>query len=214
MTTQNPQDAQFKELLAKVEAALAEENAAKEAQARAFADANSATDERIKALEAQLAAQTQAAEALQKQLELQAVGQTLSEIHSFADGLVEGGKLPPALKPHVEALLSLTANLDEDVKSYALGDTGDLGEKSPFALVKDLLDALPVTAAIKPIGKSGKAAAAVDGTRGAVDMRRYSVDVDAANALHERIEQIRAEKGWAYVKAYELANAEINAQKR
>lgn len=194
----------IQDLIAKVEAALAEDVAVQE---RSYAE----SDTRLSVIEAELAAEREKREALERQLELQVVGQTMDEIHSFADGLVADGKLPPALKNQVATLLSVTANLEGDVKSYALGDAGEDADTAPYALLMDVLSALPVQGQFKRITKDS-ATAHTDG-RGKTDVRRYASDFDAATELHERVKAVQKEKGISYLQAFEQVNREaINAQ--
>lgn len=174
------------------------------AETRAFAEA---TNTELETIKAQLAAQAEKNAMLERQLELQVVSQTLTEIHSFSDNLVAAGKLPPALKDRAETLLGVVANLEGDVKSYALNDSGEDGEKSVFALVSDLLSSLPVNTLLKPINKSGKDAESVQ-SAGKGDFRRFGVDQAAADDMHERIKSVQKEKGLSYMAAFETVKRE------
>lgn len=198
------------ELIAKVEAALAEDATVKEEQTRSFAEAQSATDAKVAELAAQLEAATKRSEALERQLELQVVSQTMEDIHSFADGLVTEGKLPPVLKDKVVTLLSVQANLEGDVKAYALGDAGESAEETPFKLLMDVLGALPVQGQFKGVRKDPKA---TDAPSGRADVRRYATDTSAAEEMHARIREVQKAQGLSYIQAFEAVKKEaIEAQ--
>lgn len=177
----------------------------KDEQARAFADA------KLAKLEEELQKEREARAAIERQLEVQVVTQTLGEIKSFADGLVEGGKLPPALLDKATTLLAVAANLDGEVKSYALGDSGEHAEKSVFSLFSELLDGLPVSEALKPVTKDAKAASRPSNTK--VDVRRYANDLEASQAMHERVLEIKNQEKLSYLEAFKKASREaLDAQ--
>ena len=201
---------ELNELIAKVEAALAEDATTTEAQTRAFADAQAQIDARVSEMAQKLEEATRKAEALERQLELQVVSQTMEDIHSFADGLVTEGKLPPALKDKVVTLLSVQANLEGEVKAYALGDAGDVADETPFKLLMDVLGALPVQGQFKGVKKDAKAGEGLGEKR---DVRRYANDIDAATEMHARIRQVQQERGVSYMQAFEAVKKEaIEAQ--
>jgi hypothetical protein len=193
------------DLIKMVQEALEKEEASTETN-RSFAEATNAEMTEIKE---KLAAQEARNAALERQLELQVVSQTMTEIHSFSDALVTEGKLPPALKARAETLLAIVANLEGEVKSYALGDSGEDGELSPFALVTELLNSLPVNTLLKPIDKSGdgKALARLNAS-GKADVRRYSVDTEASTEMYGQIKALQTEKGISYMQAFEQIKRE------
>lgn len=213
MTTEAPKptlDDLIKMVEAAIEADTTKTPEVKE-ETRAFADADSTTTE-LDAIKAKLAAQEEKSALLERQLELQVVSQTLGEIHSFSDALVAAGKLPPALKGRAETLLGVVANLDGEVKSYALNDSGEDAEKSVFALVSALLSDLPVNTLLKPISKSGLDAESVQ-VNGKADVRRYGVDQEAAAEMDRRVKVVQKEKGISYMAAFEAVKREdLNAQ--
>ena len=188
----------IEDLIAQVEAAISAEEGRSEEQSRAFAG----VDERLAELQAELEAERARRETIEQELQLQVVGQTMQEIHSFADGLVGSGRVPPSLKGKVEALLSVAANLDGEVKSYALGDVAEGGEDSPYKLLCDLLSELPQVGTLRSTAKTPGAA---QGERGRPDVRRFANNTDAAEALHAEVKRIQKDESISYLQAFEKA---------
>ena len=191
----------IEDLIKQVEEAIEKQDSVAEEQTRSF----SSVDDRLSQLQAELEAEKAKREAIEQELQLQVVGQTMSEIHSFADGLVREGRLPPSLKNKAVTLLSVAANLDDTVKSYALGDVEE-AEQTPYALVSDLLNALPQVNGLRQ-----KATASNDRTQG--DVRRYSSDPTAASEMHELVKQVQKSEGLSYLQAFEKVRREsLSAQ--
>lgn len=192
----------LEDLIALVEASLESDKAKTEqtvvetTEARSFAEK---TSSELETLRTELAAQAERNTALERQLELQTVSQTMNEIHSFADALVAEGKLPPALKDRAVILLGVVANLEGNVKSYALGEAGEDADATPFALVTELLKSLPTASLLNPISKFQKDG---EGIEGKADVRRFSTNVEASDEMHRQIVGLQKAEGMSYMQAF------------
>lgn len=187
----NDEKKELQDLKTQVESAIAEENTALE-EVRAYtAD-----------LEAQLAEMRTAREedarriaSLQAVLEGQLTATTLKDINSYADSLVENMKAPPAVRDGIIKLLIAAAGVENPVKSYALDDLGEAGEKTLFALAQDLFSAWPAVEA-KPVDKSIMTQPA----QSVVSKRSYAAE--DAKGLAEEVRAYAAEHGIHYKDAF------------
>lgn len=203
-----PVEKTIEDLQQTVENAIAEEakelEALKAAQAkqdeslRSFAAQLDTLSETIKAKEGELAEKDKRIAYLEAALEAQLMQQHEGETRAFVDGLVAEFKLAPAQKELAETILKAAAGVEGQVKSYALGDTGEHGETALYGLVKDFLSGLPsqkpaaAEKDFKRAQKSGKEA----------DVRGYATDPEASAALREQVgEYMNANKGVSYVEA-------------
>lgn len=177
------------DLISKVENAIQTEEERAEEGNRAYAG----IDDQLSQLRAELEQERERREAIEAELQMQVVGQTMSEIHSFADGLVREGRLPPAQRGQAVTLLSVVANLDGDVKSYALGDETEDADQTPYALVHNLLSNLPTVSTLRQ-----KATASADD-----GIRRFSGDTTNAQEMHSEIIALQKAEGLSYIQAFE-----------
>lgn len=192
----------IEDLIKQVEDAIAAEESRSDDVSRSY----SAVSDEVAQMRAELDAERARREAIEQELQLQVVGQTMSEIHSFADGLVKEGRLPPALKEQAVTLLSVAANLEGDVKSYALGDATEDGEQTPYALVSQLLSALPQVSSLRQ-------RATASNERTPNDVRRFSTDVSAADDMHAQVKALQKTEGLSYIQAFERVRREaLDAQ--